>query len=116
MADENQYAPPRTVSVVPARRRTSWWGLFSTLGSWTIVAILWALVFVVVYGDIGLDLPGRFGLMLDHFVMICIAYLTLLGAGLMIAIVRGRLGLGVALVGSAAVQCWWLVWLFMSGP
>ena len=116
MADENQYAPPRTVSVVAARHRTSWWGLFSALFSWTIVAILWGLVLVVIYGDIGLDLPGRFGLMLDHFVVICIAYLVLLGTGLVIAIVRGRLGLGVALVGSAVLQCWWLVWFFMSGP
>ncbi len=109
-------AATRFIGAVPVRRGISPRGLIGALGSWAIVPILWGLVAVVIYGDIGLDLPGRFGLMLDHFVMICIAYLALLGAGLAIAIVRGRIGLGVALVGSVALQCWWLVWVFMPEP
>lgn len=68
---------------------------------WAIYAILWGLFGVVMFGDIGFDLGGRFGLDFGDFVKICFVYTVLLVCDLILAFLGNLPRLGVLLLASA---------------
>jgi hypothetical protein len=104
MDDKNPYTAPspesrKVPTSPPARQRGQ-----RAAGLWTLVAIQWCLFFVIVFGDIGFDHPGRFGLSFHHFILFCAAYVGLFGVGIVLAGVRNRSGLVAVMFISAVIH------------
>lgn len=44
---------------------------------------LWLIVAVLIFGDVGIERPGRFGLDWGHFVVLAVLYLGILGVAIL---------------------------------
>jgi hypothetical protein len=53
---------------------------------WTPIVLQWLLLMILVFGDIGFDHPGRFGLDFGHFILFVFLYVVALVAGIVLAI------------------------------
>ncbi len=73
------------------------------------LAVQLLALLVLVFGDIGFDKPGRFGLDFGHLLLLAALWVAALGVGLFLACRRRRFGIvALQLIAGVSTAVWFM--------